>query len=358
MTLTLILFALGFVLLIGGAEWLVRGASRLAALFNISPLVIGLTVVAFGTSAPELAVSLQSTMAGQPDLAMGNVVGSNICNILLILGLAALASPLIVQQQLLRQDVPLMIGVSILLYLLVLDGSVGRLDGALLFAGIVGYVVFSIVQSRRETNRQVQEEYAKEYGAKPDGGSVPRNLALVVIGLLLLGLGARWLVDGAVLIARLLGMSELIIGLTVIAVGTSLPEIAASVVASLRGERDIAVGNAIGSNLFNIMAVLGLTGLVAPEGIAVSPAALNFDLPVMIAVAVACLPIFITGYRIDRWEGGLFIAYYAAYLAYLVLDSTGHDALDTYSSVMLLFVIPLTVLTLLILLWRSYQSKT
>lgn len=358
MTLTLTLFALGFVLLIGGAEWLVRGSSRLAAQFGISPLVIGLTVVAFGTSAPELAVSLQSTMAGQPDLAMGNVVGSNICNILLILGLAALAAPLVVQQQLLRQDVPLMIGVSILLYVLVLDGSVGRLDGALLFAGIIGYVVFSIVQSRRETNRQVQEEYANEYGTKPDSGSVPRNLALVVIGLVLLGLGARWLVDGAVLIARLLGMSELIIGLTVIAVGTSLPEIAASVVASLRGERDIAVGNAIGSNLFNIMAVLGLTGLVAPEGIAVSPAALNFDLPVMIAVAVACLPIFITGYRIDRWEGGLFIGYYAAYLAYLVLDATGHDALDTYSSVMLLFVIPLTVLTLLILLWRSYQSRT
>ena len=357
MTLTLILFVLGFVLLIGGAEWLVRGASQLAAAAGIAPLVVGLTVVAFGTSAPELAVSVQSAYLGQSDLALGNVIGSNICNILLILGLAALVAPLTVAQKLLRLDVPLMIGVSVLLFLLALDGEIGRLDGALLFAGILAYVVFSIVQSRRET-RQVQEEYAREYGVEVStgGGGLLRNLGLVAIGLVLLVLGARWLVDGAVLIARLAGVSELIIGLTIVAVGTSLPEIAASVVASLRGERDIAVGNAIGSNLFNIMAVLGLTGLVAPEGIVAPSAALNFDLPVMIAVAVACLPIFFTGHRIARWEGALFLGYYAAYLAYLVLEATDHDALPAYSATMLWFVLPLTGLTVAVTVYNAWRS--
>lgn len=359
MLMTLVLFLLGFVLLVGGAEWLVRGASRLAGSLGISPLVIGLTVVAFGTSAPELAVSVQSAYAGQPDLAIGNVVGSNICNILLILGLAALISPLVVAQKLLQLDVPVMIGVSVLLLLLALDGHLGRPDGALLFAGILFYVGFSLWQSRRES-RQIQEEYARQFGVEATMATatpVWLNLLLVAGGLVLLVLGAYWLVEGAVALARWFGISELIIGLTVIAVGTSLPEIAASVVAGLRGEQDIAVGNAVGSNLFNILAVLGLTALVAPEGIAVASAALYFDIPVMIVVAFACLPIFFTGHRIARWEGVLFLGYYGAYLVYLVLDATGHGALDTFSGMMLWFVAPLTVITLLVSVSNALRGR-
>jgi len=299
--LTLVLFIIGLVGLIIGAELLVRGASRLAIGFGISPLVVGLTVVAFGTSSPELAVSTGSALSGQADIALGNVVGSNIFNVLFILGLSASIGTLVVAQQLIRLDVPLMIGVAILPLLLGLDGKIGRLDGLLLFAGIVAYIVFAIRQSRKET-KEIEAEYDHEFGQ--GGGMGPRQaviqIALVIAGLALLVVGARWLVNGAVALARSLGLSELIIGLTIIAAGTSLPEVATSVIASLRGERDIAVGNVVGSNIFNILAVLGLTAAVAPEGVTVPVAALRFDIPFMIAVSVACLPIFFTGYRIAR----------------------------------------------------------
>lgn len=355
---TILMLIAGLALLIVGAEILVRGASRLAAAFGISPLVIGLTVVAFGTSSPELAVSVQSALAGQADIAMGNVVGSNIFNVLFILGISALIIPLVVAQQLVRLDVPIMIGVSVLVYLLGLNGQISRLEGAILFAGIIAYTTFLIRQSRKE-NKEVQEEYAQEFGGgKPrSAGQYLLNLVLVVAGLALLVLGARWLVDSAVTIARALGVSELIIGLTIVAAGTSMPEVATSIIAAIRGERDIAVGNVVGSNIFNILAVLGLSSLLAPNGIAVSPPALAFDIPVMIAVAIACLPIFFTGFKIARWEGAVFLGYYAAYVLYLILDATQHDALPLFSTVMLLFVVPLTVLTLVVLVVRERRAR-
>ena len=348
----------GLVLLIAGAELLVRGAARLAAAFGISPLVIGLTVVAFGTSSPELAVSLQSAAAGQADIALGNVVGSNIFNVLFILGISAAIIPLVVAQQLVRLDVPIMIGISVLVYLFGLNGQIGRLEGALLFAGIVAYTLFLIRQSRKES-KEIQDEYAKEYG---DGQ--PRatrqyivNAVFVVAGLALLILGARWLVDSAVSLAQALGLSELIIGLTIVAAGTSMPEVATSIVAAVRGERDIAVGNVVGSNIFNILAVLGLSSVLAPNGISVSAPALAFDIPVMIAVAVACLPIFFTGFKVARWEGWLFLAYYAIYVLYLILDATQHDALPLFSTAMLLFVVPITVLTLGVFVVRDVRRR-
>jgi cation:H+ antiporter len=348
----------GLALLIVGAEILVRGASRLAAAFGISPLVIGLTVVAFGTSSPELAVSVQSAFAGQADIALGNVVGSNIFNVLFILGISALIIPLVVAQQLVRLDVPIMIGVSVLVYLFGLNGQINRLEGALLFGGIIAYTVFLIRQSRKE-NKEVQDEYAQEFGAgKPRSATqYLLNLVLVVAGLALLILGARWLVDSAVTLAQALGLSELIIGLTIVAAGTSMPEVATSIVAAVRGERDIAVGNVVGSNIFNLLAVLGLTSLVAPNGVPVPEAALALDLPVMTAVAFACLPIFFTGYRVARWEGAVFLGYYAAYVLYLILDATQHDALPLYSTVMLLFVVPLTALTLVVLVVRERRAR-
>ena len=355
--LTGIWFVFGLAALIVGAELLVRGASRLAAAVGLSPLVIGLTIVALGTSSPELAVAVSSSLSGQSDLVIGNVIGSNIFNILLILGIGAVIAPLIVAQRLVRVDVPLVIGVSTLMFVLALDGKIGRLEGGLLFVGIVAYIFFAIRQSRRES-RAVQQEYRQEFGAKKrlGGGQLFFQAAMVIGGLAALVIGARWLVDSATVIAKALGLSELIIGLTIVAIGTSAPEIATSVIASLRGETDIAVGNAVGSNLFNILAVLGLAAIVSPSGVAVAPSALAFDIPVMIAVAVACLPIFFIGYRISRWEGVLFLAYAAAYILYLILDAAQHDALPFFSAAMFYFVIPLTVITLLVLTMRVLRA--
>lgn len=350
----------GLVALVAGAEGLVRGASRLATRVGISPLVVGLTVVAIGTSSPELAVSVGASLQGQADIALGNVIGSNIFNVLFILGLSALITPLVVQQQLVRLDVPLMISVSVLVWLMSLDDALSRIDGIVLSGGVVAYTFFLIRQSRRETSTDVRDQYAEEFGGEPAHKPLTAwlmNIALIGCGLALLVLGASWLVDGAVTLARAFGVSELVIGLTVIAVGTSLPEVATSVLAAVRGERDIAVGNIVGSNLFNIMAVLGVTAIVAPGGIPVNSAVQQFDFPVMIAVALACLPIFFTGYLITRWNGALLFAYYIFYTLWLVLSATGHGLTETYADAMLYFLLPLTFATLLMLGIREWKRR-
>jgi cation:H+ antiporter len=351
--LTLVLFIIGVALLIVGAELLVRGASRLAGAVGVSPLVVGLTVVALGTSAPELAVTLRASLTGQVDVGVGNIVGSNICNTLLILGAAALVAPLIVSQQLVRLDVPIMVVASAVFYFLASDGHVGRLDGFFLFAALVGYTFVLIRQSRRET---ADERAAARWSSPAVTWEWLRHVGLVVFGLTLLILGSRWLVDGAVEIAEYFGVSQLVIGLTVVAVGTSMPEVATSVLAGIRGERDIAVGNVVGSNLYNILAVLGLSAMVSPQGIPVAPAAINFDLPVMLATAVACLPIFFGG-RIGRRVGLLFVCYYVAYTFYVVLRAAEHDALPAFSAVMSSFVLPLTGVTLIIILFNELGRR-
>ena len=335
-----------------------RGASRIAASAGISPLVVGLTVVAFGTSSPELAVSIGAGLAGRPDIAVGNVVGSNVFNVLLILGLSATLSPLRVAQQLIWLDVPIMIGVSVLVFLLGLDGAIGRVEGIALLGGVLAYTAFLLRTSRRETEA-VREEYAREFAPPPPrarrAAGWVRDGAMVAVGLGALVLGGHWLVEGAVSLARGLGVSELVIALTVVSGGTSLPELATSVVASLRGERDIAVGNVVGSNIFNLLAVLGAAAAVSPAGVAVSPAALRFDIPVMIAVALACLPIFTTGHRIDRWEGLLFLGYYGAYTVYLVLRSLAHPSLPLFGIALAGFVLPLSVLALATSFFRAVR---
>jgi cation:H+ antiporter len=339
------------VLLVLGAEALVRGASKLASSLRVPPLIVGLTVVAYGTSTPEIAVSLQAALAGQADIALGNVVGSNIFNVLFILGLSAIIAPLVVSRQLVWMDVPIMIGVSVLLLLMALDGRVSRLEGGVLALGVVGYTVFLIRQAR-------QEKAAAREAA--DGATLRTwtvNLAYIAAGLGLLALGARWFVDASIAIARLMGVSELVIALTIVAAGTSMPEVATSIIASIRGERDIAVGNVVGSSIYNILAVLGLAALIAPGGVAVAPAALDFDIPVMVAVAMACLPIFVTGHLIARWEGWLFFGYYVAYTAYLILASQQHDTLPALSRVMQVFVIPLTAVTLITLAVRARRRS-
>ena len=357
-----LLIVVGLLALVLGGELLVRGASAMAARMRIPPLIIGLTVVAFGTSAPELGVSLRAAMSGVADVAVGNVVGSNIFNVLLILGVSALITPLVVSSQLIRFDVPLMIATSVLAWILAIDGVLNRTDGAILFSIVVAYTILSIRVARRES-KAVQDEFAAEYSLpKSDGvqaspGWLVQGL-LIAGGLICLGLGSNWLVTGAVSVASSLGVSELIIGITIVAAGTSLPEVMTSVVASFRGERDIAVGNVIGSNIFNLSCVLGVSSLVAPEGIAVSPVIVRFDLPVMIAAAAVCLPVFFTGQRIARWEGGLFLAYYLVYMFYLVLADSTEPATGQMVWVVKNVVLPVTILTIVVSVIRSVRSQS
>ncbi|MEX2425752.1 MAG: calcium/sodium antiporter [Thermomicrobiaceae bacterium] len=358
--ITILLLAAGLVLLVGGAEILIRGATRLALVLGISPLVVGLTVVAYGTSAPEVAVTLQAGFAGDTELALGNVIGSNIANVLLVLGLAALVAPLIVRSQLIRFDVPIMIGASLLLFVLALDGSIGRLESGVLAAGAFiysGTVLYIGTRKNPDAVATVDVPDDEIQVVRTGKRGLPKHLLYVGAGLGLLVLGSRWLVNGATEIATALGISQMVIGLTVVAIGTSLPEVATSMIAAFKGERDLAVGNVVGSNIFNIFLVLGVAGFIVPVDIPVPTAALNFDLLVMIAVAIACLPIFFTGGEIARWEGALFLGYFIAYTSYLVLQAQEHDLLSTYSQAMLGFVLPLTGLTLILLAVRGFRHK-
>lgn len=336
------LVLVGLVLLVGGGEALVRGASSIAQRLGMSSLVVGLTVVSVSTSTPELAVTTGAVLGGQPELAVGNVVGSNIANILLILGISALVLPLLTRRRLLRLDLPFMVALSVLLLVLALDGSISRWDGALLLALFVAHMAYSVTTGRHDPD---------DPAADDAGTPLPlgRAVLVLVVGVGLLVLGSRWLVDGASAIAADLGLSDLVIGLTVVAIGTSLPELAASVVAVRKGERDLAIGNVVGSNITNIGLVLGLPSLVSSAGIDVPRAAVVLDVPLMIAVSVALLPIAFTGFAVKRWEGALFLALYVSYLAYLVLWATDHDALDGFTLVVGAFVLPIVALTLVLL---------
>lgn len=387
----------GLVFLVAGGELLVRGASAVASALGVSPLVIGLTVVAFGTSAPELAVSLGAGLTGNPDIAAGNVVGSNIFNVLVILGVCALILPLAVSRQLIRREVPLMIGASVLMWLLARDGKISTLDGVVLFSGLVVFIIWSIFESRKESARASGDgESLTPAPAAPSrwwpaAGLVAATLAgagytlgwlepviagllgggaLGVVGGSLLGrqrrskavemlmqagliagglgvlvFGADNLVNGATAVARAFQVSDLIIGLTIVAVGTSLPEVATSTIATLRNQRDIAIGNVVGSNLFNILGILGLSAIITPGGLNVNPLVVSFDLPIMIAVAVVCLPIFFTNLTIARWEGVLFLGSYVAYTAFLTLAAARNPALETFANAMRL-ILPLVVVVL------------
>jgi cation:H+ antiporter len=347
----------GLAILIGGGELVVRGASRLASSLGLSPVVIGLTIVAFGTSAPELAVSLNATVGGSPDVAIGNVVGSNIYNILLILGIAALIRPLGVNQRLVRFDVPLVIAVSVLLWVLVLDGTLAALEGVLLAALLVGYLAYSLRVGRRTPPPSALSEHPEVQTSTAASGSRARDGATFVAGLVVLVLGAQLVVSGASAVARSFGVPELVVGLTIVAIGTSLPELVTSAVAAFRGERDLAIGNVMGSNLFNILGILGLTALISGDGLAVAERVRAFDIPVMTLVALACLPLLFTGYQVRRWEGALFVAYAVVYTAYLVLDATGNPLVEGLGQAVVLFAVPLTAVVILSVLTREIVTN-
>jgi cation:H+ antiporter len=343
---------LGLGLLVYGAKRLVGGASTLALKAGLSPLIVGLTVVAFGTSAPEMAVSVKTAWLGQSDLAVGNIVGSNIFNVLFILGISAMISPLLVSKQLIRLDVPLMVVASLLFVVFSLDGKIVFWEAGVLTAGILAYTWFLMRLAKKEKQSLESTELAE--AAK--GGLGIASIS-VVLGLVLLVVGSRFLVDSAVAIATALGVSQVVIGLTIVAAGTSLPEVATSIMATIKGERDIAVGNVVGSNIFNILAVGGISGLVSGNGLTVSPEVVGFDVPVMVATAVACLPIFFTGHKIARWEGFVFFAYYIFYISFLVMTASKHAALETFANAMTWFIIPLTTLTILVVFVQSYKKQ-
>lgn len=356
---TIIFFVGGLIGLVGGAELLVKGAARLAARTGLSPIVIGLTVVAFGTSAPELAVSMGAALRGDADLAVGNIVGSNIANILLVLGVSAVVGGgLLVASRIVRIDVPIMIGLSLLLFAFGYDNQLARWEGAVFVVLLITYIVWTVVSSRRDGAASAETEFADELSDEQLATtSAMADAGWLILGIALLVVGSAGLVEAATDMAEALGVSQLVIGLTVVAVGTSLPELATSVIAVVRGQRDLACGNAIGSNLFNIMAVLGLTAVVAPSSIPIPDAALALDLPVMIAVAIACLPIFANGHVLNRWEGIMFLGYYAAYVGWLILESGEHSIRDTYAVAILGFVIPLSVITLGVIAYRDRRTR-
>jgi cation:H+ antiporter len=310
-------FIAGLVGLYYGAEWLVLGSARLARSFGISALVVGLTVVAFGTSAPELVVSVVATLRDQSGVAVGNVVGSNIANIGLILGLAALISSMRVQMRLLTREMPVMLLATVAFLVFSYDGALSRIDGALLLAGFAGYMLMMLRAARIEPTlieSQFEGFEQAERMVDPDSSHRLRNTLLLIVGLIVLAGGAQLLVTSAVFFARALGISELVIGLTVVAIGTSLPELATSAIAALRGEADIAIGNIVGSNIFNILLILGVAPLVRP--MAVDGTLFSFEIPVMVAFALVLPLLGRTGLKVARWEGLLLLL---AYLAFTVV---------------------------------------
>jgi len=312
---------LGLVLLTAGAELVVRGGSRLATLAGVSPLVVGLTIVAVGTSAPELAIGIDSARQGVGDLALGNIAGTNIVNTLFVLGLTAFLAALPLHPRVPRIDLPVMVGAAALLLVMSLDGHLSVADGVVLIVGGVVYTVGVVRTSRREDPELGAEFEDLLEGPEQERGPLPRTSAVlgrqivvVVVGLALIVLGADRLVSGAVSIATSLGVSDAFVGLTVVAIGTSAPELVTAVVASIRGERDIAVGNLFGSSVYNVLIILGLTIVASPGGLDVPPDLLRFDLPVMLAVSILCIPVFLTGHKVSRREGAMFLSLYAAYL--------------------------------------------
>ena len=339
----------GLVLLVAGAQLLVRCAEHIAAKLKVRPLLIGLTVVAMGSSAPQMTVSLQAAFNDTADIAVGSVIGSNTFNILVTLGLSALIIPLRVSRQLVRLDIPLMIFASAMVFTLALNHQLDRQDGVLLLGGLLIYLLLLLHQSRHSGHHHPHHDRTPT--------SWLRTLILMGCALLLLGVAGHLLLGAALEVASELGLSERVIGLTIVAVCTSLPELATSLIAAFRGQREIAVGNVIGSNVFNLLGVLGLTALLAPSPLSVSPNALAFDLPVMLGVAVLCLPVFYSGYRITRLEGLLFLGLYLAYGLHVVSFTTGMPLASKLEHLMLIYVLPALLVFVLLSALRAWRRQ-
>jgi cation:H+ antiporter len=315
-------FLAGLVVVIVGAEFIVRGGSRVAALLGVSPMILGLTVVAIGTSTPELAVGLTASAEGSGGLAVGNIAGTNIVNILFILGLSAWIMPLKVQLLSLKLDLPVMVVSALALLWMAWDGVLSRQEGALMVGASVAYTIAMVRLSRRES-LPIQQEFSREYSAKnilPRVATLQGTVSVLMLaaGIVVVVVGAELLVSGAVDIAQSLGVSDAVVGLTIVAIGTSAPELATTIMSTLKNERDIAIGNLIGSSTYNILFILGATCLATPGGVPVEASLLHVDLPLAALVALLCVPVFATDRLISRKEGAFFVTSYAVYLGTLI----------------------------------------
>tara|TARA_Y100001935_G_scaffold121525_1_gene100675 strand:- start:155169 stop:156263 length:1095 start_codon:yes stop_codon:yes gene_type:complete len=359
MIITILLFVAGLAALIFGAELFLKAVDHFGLKWGVSPLIMGLTVVAFATGAPELAISLKAAMNGSADLVLGNIIGSNIANILLILGITSLIAPINITRRVVKIDVPIVIAASAAVYMMSLDGSLGTLDGIVLIAGLIAYSFYTWYHIKKSKEEGHPEEEMFEYEETPDQLAQGaffyiKNIGFLLIGLAMIVVGSDWMVNSAVEIATVLGLSELVIGLTIVSIGTSLPEVATSLSAARKGKADIAVANVLGSNLYNILLTLGLTLLIAPNVLDVSMQAIDLDLPFMVAVSVGCIPIFVAGFNLTRMDGAIFLLYYATYLSYLVMLALGNPFIHKIESGMLWVVLPLTVAYMI---WRIFQFR-
>lgn len=322
MTLAIVWICVGLAALITGAELLVRSGSALAARLGVSPLLIGLTVVALGTSTPELAVGIDAAIQGNGSLAVGNIAGTNTVNILLILGLSAALQPLAIQMQTLRLELPVIVIASATLLAFAWDGTLSPLEGLLLVIMGVAFTLAVIRLAQRESIK-VKQEFAREFGPRPLVSRLAATeMLMLATGLVIIVCGADWLVESSVDLARLWKVSDAFIGLTIVAIGTSAPELVTTIISTIRGERDIAIGNLIGSSVYNIFVILGVTCLIPTAGIEVSSHLVRIDIPIMLGVALLCIPVFVSGRQISRIEGSLFVSAYVVYLSYLIVQRT------------------------------------
>lgn len=322
-----LLFVTGLAVLIYAAELVVRGGSQLALSLGIRPLILGITVVAIGTSTPELAVGLTAASSGSGGIAVGNIAGTNMVNLLLILGLSALIRPLPLHLQTLKLDLPMMLVATLLMTALAWDGLLSRMDGAIMLTVAIIYTYALLRISRRESQR-VRQEFREEYGADAIAKQLSQaenrsiQLGILLAGIALSVLGAHWLVSGAVDLARSFGWSESIIGLTIVAIGTSAPELVTTMYGTWKNERDVAIGNLMGSSIYNILAILGFICLIPSQSIVVERDLLTFDIPLLAGLMLICIPVFVSGSRISRPEGGIFVCLYLGYLSWLLLIRT------------------------------------
>lgn len=350
MIIPTIWFILGLIALIGGAEILVRGVTRFATAIGISKLIVGLTVVAFGTSAPELAISIKAGINGQTDLMLGNIIGSNISNTLFILGLVAMLIPLKVNKYFIKSDLPIMIGITVIVYLFSLNGMITFWECLILS----GLLLIYLINLARQGNPGSDVITTKP---KRNPASILLYILLCIIGFILLITGAQWMIDSAIIFADMIGISELVIGLTVVAIGTSLPEVVVVLIAAIKKERDIAIGSILGSNILNLLAVLGVSGLFIQGSIPVQEILTRFDIPLLIIVSVLCIPIFYTGYRIARWEGGILFFFYGSYLYYLYLSGTQHPFLENYTYWMTWWILPVLIIVIIIVTIFEWKKR-
>lgn len=317
-----VLFVAGLGLLIAGAELIVRGASRIATILGVSPMVIGLTIVSIGTSTPELAVGITAGLQGKGGLGVGNVAGANVFVMLFVVGLSALWRPLPLHLQVFKLELPMIVVAAVLMTVLAWDGALSRLDGGVMFLAGLAYTV-ALIRTTRKASAIAKKEYREEYGpetappTRPKWRGRARYAAMLVVGIGLTVLGADCLVRGAVAIAHWFDVSATIIGLTIVAFGTSSPELVTTVVATIKDDRDVAIGNILGSGIYNILVILSIVCMVTPGGLPVEPHLLSFDIPLMAGVAIGAIPVFVTGKQISRLEGGLGVAIYLTYLLWL-----------------------------------------